>query len=122
MKATFDQSKQVRAIAVPITGLDTAQTDLFTLPAGSRILSITYDITVAFNGGNTLVLGTKATAAKFVAAAPCVTIDTHNVVTMIESPKFIYPTIITGSISDGTIPGGTTFVTFTFVTDIIGRV
>ena len=104
MRADFTQSKGVRALTAKITEADTAQTELFTLPAGCRILAIYGDVEDAFNTGATLKVGTSADD-DFLVTAMALQAAGHIVGTLAHELKTTTPTTITATVSDGSAAG-----------------
>jgi hypothetical protein len=104
MRSDFTQSKGVRTLTARLTQADTAQTELFTLPAGCRILGIFGDVEDAFNAGATLKVGTSGDDDKLITAM-ALQATGHIVGTLANSFKTTAPTVITATVSDGTAVG-----------------
>ena len=64
-------------------GADGSTTSLFTIPAGSQIMSIHIDVTTGFNAGstNTLKIGKTGAATQFVTATDVTTAGRESVAT-----------------------------------------
>ena len=119
MRADIVQSKGVRTLTVRLTQADTAQTELFTLPAGCRILGVSGDVEDAFNAGATLAVGILSDP-DFLVTAMALDAVGHVVGTLAHQLKTTQPTTITATVSDGTAVGSVD-LTIMFAFDLDSR-
>jgi hypothetical protein len=104
MRADFTQSKGVRAMTVRVTEADTAQTELFRLPAGCRVLAVYGDVVDAFASGATLKVGIGSDDDKLVTAM-ALQATGHIIGTLVGPYKTTEPITFTATVSDGSAVG-----------------
>jgi len=104
MRTDIVQSKGVRVITARITQADTAQTDLFALPAGCRILAIYGDVDDAFATGAVLRVGIPDDD-DYLVTAMALDAVAHLAATLARPFKTTAPTTLTATVSNGTAAG-----------------
>jgi len=103
MKTNFNFSKAVREITVAVETLDLAQTPLFVLPKGARILDFIPNVQTGFGGSETMTIGTTGVSV-FYATGIAIAARGQAAISVLNGTgeELTVPTTITALVSGGT--------------------